>query len=220
MKTKLFSALTLTSLLGASAVLATPVPPPTTTTSFGTLSGATFGGTGIPNTAVEIATIANGNDTLTLGLTATPKYPNPVVGLPLPNVGNTFTTTAGQGLSPAGFSTWNFDYYIGISQGGSLANYVFDLLVTGPGLASTLTLPLGTDYQDSSNIKYLGLDPNAGGQYSFELEAFQAGALVGTDTINVSVAAPDATSTVGLLALSLGGLALVRFAKVRGQNIA
>jgi hypothetical protein len=214
MKNKLYSVLTLAVVFGASALHATPV----TVTSFGALTNATFGGSGIPNTAVEIATIANGNDTLTLGLTATPRYPNPVVGQPLPNVGNTFLAAVGQGLSPAGYSTWNFDYYIGISQGASLANYVFDLLVTGPGLASTLTIPLGADYQDSSNIKYLGLDPNAAGEYTFELEAFEQGSLVGTDTINVSV--PDATSTALLLALGLGGLAVLRGAKVRTQNVA
>src|SRR5215469_8414331 len=84
-------------------------------TSFGTLSGATFGGTGIPNNAVEITTVnttPNGNgasDTITLGLTATPRYQNPALGN---NLAGTFSATAGanDGLGNPPHSvgpTWN-----------------------------------------------------------------------------------------------------------------
>jgi hypothetical protein len=219
MKIKLLSALAITTLLGASAALATPVY------SFGTLSGATFGGTGIPNTDVEITT-DTGNG-ITLGLSASSKYPNPPVGpATLPNNGaGTFSAATGSGLSPAGEAVWNFDFYINQASGN--LNFTYDLIISGTGITSPLAYNLNTIYaaelpastlQDSQNLDF-GWDPgfnaNAVGQYNFELEAVSAnGAVLDTDTIHVNVSnVPDASSTALLLGLGLGSLALVGFAK-------
>ena len=97
---KLLVGLASTCLLAGGIALASPLT---------TLPGATFGGGGIPNTDVEVTTINNGDNTITLGLTATPKYPNQTIGSPLPNDGNgTFYATPGVGVTP-GKATWNFD---------------------------------------------------------------------------------------------------------------
>ena len=72
----------LTSIMLASgiAVFASPITP-TYNDSFGTLSGATFGGSGIPNNAVAISTYTDDSgNVVTLGLTATPRYSAPAVG--------------------------------------------------------------------------------------------------------------------------------------------
>ncbi len=47
--------------------------------SFGPLPAATYGGTGIPNDPSAITTIVDGSNTITLGLTATPRYYNPAI---------------------------------------------------------------------------------------------------------------------------------------------
>lgn len=59
--------------------LAIPITPSYTT--FGPLPAATFGGTGIPNSAVSITRVVNpsGGGDLTLGLTAHQRYDNPAV---------------------------------------------------------------------------------------------------------------------------------------------
>ena len=71
---KKFSALALT--LAASSAFATAVVP--TYTTFGTLTGANFGGSGIPNNAVAITTSTALNG-VTLGLTATQRFSSPAV---------------------------------------------------------------------------------------------------------------------------------------------
>lgn len=91
-------------------------------TSFGTLPGTEFGGDGIPADAVQIATYDLGNsDVLTLGITATPRFSAPKVG----NDGaGTFTVKTGTTTSGSGLlgSTWNFSFFIGLtdSAGGDI----------------------------------------------------------------------------------------------------
>ena len=203
------------------------------------LSGATFGGTGIPNTDVEVTTINNGGDTITLGLTATPVSVKPI-GSPLPNDSSsaTFFATPGVGVTP-GKATWNFDYYISVNN-GNFANYTFNLLY-GKNGSPLVSMPFGpvaiaqgdqssdsrgeftasggtTIAQDSETLSFsflgslIGFDPNAIGQYDFELQAFgsnPAGApvLLGESDIAVVVGTvPDAASSVLLLGLGLAGL--------------
>ena len=211
---KLLLGLASTCLLTGGIALASPLT---------TLTGATFGGTGIANNAVEVTTI-NGTDTITLGLTATPRFPNPPVGQALPNdTGSaTFFATAGNGLTP-GRATWNLDYYISVNN-SDFANYTFSLLLNGLSLAfspvstaqsdetassGTFTASGGTTIaQDSENALFLGINPNAIGTDDFELEVFNSatGALVGkSDDITVDVA-PDAASSVVLFGLGLASL--------------
>ena len=210
-------------------VQAAPAPQYTT---FGTLAGATFGGTGIPNDAVAITTIGG----FTMGLTATQRY----VGPNLVNDGaGTFYANPGSG-TPAGSafdgSFWNFDYYVS----GNTLGYNFKLFYDVDPSA-------GTDYgivsaggggaaqvttQDSQNLMFnLGqssfeyataftpptgtFDPNADGQYNFSLVAYSAatGAEVGRNSINVIVGQPSAVpepATIALFGLGLLGVAATR----------
>lgn len=93
---------------------------------FGTLSQATFGGSGIPKNAVAYSTINHDTDvTITLGLTATQRYQSP----PLTNnSAGVFTAQPGQsvGGSTVG-AAWNFNYYINISGASSNEGYTFKL---------------------------------------------------------------------------------------------
>ncbi len=65
------------TLLGGVNAEAAPISP--TFDTFGTLSGATFGGTGIPNNAVAITRITSGGYNITLGLTAHGRFFNPPI---------------------------------------------------------------------------------------------------------------------------------------------
>jgi hypothetical protein len=217
MKMKLLFGLASTCLLTGGIALASPLT---------TLTGATFGGTGIANNAVEVTTI-NGTDTITLGLTATPRFPNPPVGQALPNdtASATFFATPGNGLTP-GRATWNLDYYISVNN-NDFANYSFSLFLNGSALAISPVLAALSDEtvtsgtftntsgnttiaQDSENALFLGIDPNAIGTDVFELDVFNSttGALVGkSDDITVDVGTvPDAASSVVLFGLGLASL--------------
>jgi hypothetical protein len=220
MKMKILSGLTSICLLTGGMVHASPLV---------ALPGATFGGTGIPATDVEVTTIANGGDAITLGLTATPKYPNQPIGSSLPNDNNTatFFATPGVGVTP-GRATWNFDYYIGVAN-GDFANYTFEL-VYGNNPASLASFDpvavanhdggksvTSTTREDSENLAFslgtlTGFDLNAVGQYTFQLEAFglnQAGAptLLGESDITVDVGTvPDTASSALLICLGVGSL--------------
>ena len=228
---KLLLGLASTSLLTGRIVLASPLT---------TIPGATFGGTGIPATDVEVTTLANGGDTITLGLTATPRYPNQPIGSSLPNDNSsaTFFATPGVGVTP-GKATWNFDYYISVNN-GNFSNYTFDLLYGKAG-SPLVAMPFGpvaiaqadqlndskgefttsagtTIAQDSETLSFsflgslIGFDPNAIGQYDFELQAFgsnpaDAPVLLGESDIAVDIGTvPDATSSVVLFGLGLASL--------------
>jgi hypothetical protein len=206
------------ALTSGVTVLATTITP--SGTPLGTLSGATFGGTGIPNTAVEMTTVAAGQGQITLGLTATPRYSNPA----LANNGiGTFFATTGQntgldGLPHSIGPTWNFDYYI---KADNVTGYTFQLVYADnlTGVSTTLALPAG---QDSWNLSMgflntIAFDPNAAGVYGFELDALNAnGAVVGSTAINVDVASvPDGASTMGLLGLGIVGLTIFNYRRTR-----
>ncbi|MEO6973461.1 MAG: PEP-CTERM sorting domain-containing protein [Rhodoferax sp.] len=214
-----------------SSFVAQAAPTPSYTT-FGTLAGATFGGTGIPNNAVAITTIGG----FTMGLTANQRY----VGPNLANNGaGTFYAAPGN-ATPAGStfdgSFWNFAYYLS----GDTLGYNFKLFYDVDPSA-------GTDYgvvtangggaaqvttQDSQNLMFnLGqssfqyatgftapagtFDPNVAGQYNFALVAYSAatGAEVGRSSINVIVGQPAAVpepATIALFGLGLFGVAATR----------
>jgi hypothetical protein len=216
MKKHLVAALTL--FASGAAVLATSVSP--TYDTFGTLSGATFGGTGIPNDNVAIATTTSG---ITLGLSATQRYFNP----PLGNDGaGTFYATPGEntGLANPPKSvgpTWNFDIYLGnTGQGAFTYKLIYGNNTTGNfstlDLTGLVTLGNGL-YQDSWNLDMaflntIGYDPNASGVYAFELEALNVdGRAVAQTAINVDVGqVPDSASTILLLGCGFLGLAFFR----------
>jgi hypothetical protein len=220
-------------LLPGSVAFAAPITPHYGT--FGTLTGATFGGTGISNTAVAITNISNVGDSITLGLTATPEYPNPPIGFPLPNDGHgTFAATPGDGLKP-GYATWNFDFYVNLSQSsGHLYNFDLIIMDNTTGLSNTVDFaPLGSagsfTYQDSENLKFTGyggpiaFNFNNMHQYGFELQAYdQMTGLLGISAIDVNVGSPspipDSGTTVAMLGLGLIGMfgfgLRKRFAKI------
>ena len=100
-------------LLGLACVSAMAIQITPTFDTFGTLSGATFGGQGIPNDAVAITTVTSGNYTITLGLTAHQRYSNPA---PVNDGAGTFYAVAGGDVyrSPQqhGYARWNVAYYV------------------------------------------------------------------------------------------------------------
>ena len=122
--------------LAAAALLAAPGLATATPLYdyFGPLSEATFGGTGIPNDWVAVASqFEDGDNLITLGLTAHQRYGNPALG----NDGaGTFIATPGANTlgappgSPLG-ATWNFGYFIKVEglNGATpvLADYQIDL---------------------------------------------------------------------------------------------
>jgi hypothetical protein len=114
-----FAATCLATLVASAPVHAAPIAP--TFDTFGTLAGATFGGSGIPNDAVAITTFNLGDGSLTFGLTAHERFLNPAVGN---NGAGTFSATPGvnfgdptNATTPSSTlgATWNFAYYISVS---------------------------------------------------------------------------------------------------------
>ena len=188
-------------MAGGLPVPAAAAPIAISYTSFGSLPGATFGGSGIPNDAVAVTTIVHEGATITLGLTATERFSNPEVG----NDGaGTFFAEPGQNggdpLNPlVGLqgATWNFGFYIEI-VGGTFGDYDIDLLYEfDPGTDTDESLfgrvdlnafvaPSATLAQGSQNLLFSFLsspipgaitppagsfDPFASGQYTFALRA-------------------------------------------------
>lgn len=172
-------------LLGAAAHAAPFVPAFDT---FGTLAGATFGGSGIPNTAVAIS---QSQGDLTLGLTAHQRF----VGPNLANDGaGTFTAYVGNSNTPADpYATWNFGFYI---SGGDIGDSRFALFYdfdpgtgtdeTAHGAVTFTGLQIPNPAQDSWNLgmNFLaaavpGIAPPAGtfdpmvpGEYTFALVSY------------------------------------------------
>lgn len=190
--------LALTAGIGtATQAGAAPITPQFDT--FGELAVTEFGGDGIPNDAVAITTITDGNSTITLGLTATERFTSPPVG----NDG-AGTFFAGPGESDPGLALWNFDFYAGIEGGGTLNDYNFLLFYdfdpgvnTGASAHGILDFDavisdqsgtliegsqnLGFGYLANDSLSYINapdassFDPNAIGEYTFAFRAFTAG---------------------------------------------
>jgi hypothetical protein len=234
-RTNLLLGLACGTLALAVTVEAAPITP--TYTTFGTLSGATFGGSGIPNNAVAIWTSSDGK--VTLGLTAHQRYSeNP----PVSNngAGDFYAVKGGDIYSGihtnAAYARWNFGWYV-LNTGSNYYSldllYDFDPLPgTGQGYHGVVhldSLPLNIPLQNSWNLGMSFLaspatntwgflippagsfDPNVSGEYTFALilRDYQSGQELGRTAIRVNVV-PEAGATVGLLGLGLAGLTLLR----------
>lgn len=211
-------ALVSAGFMAISSSLANPVTPVYST--FGPLSAATFGGSGIPNDRVAITSIGD----VTLGLTATQRYSNPTV---TDNGAGTYFATAGEDTLP-NYALWNFDFYASnASQNDFYLQLLWDL---NPGvgtdetmLSSGISLFLaGSTNQDSWNLgmPFLGsgFDPTVAGEYSFALILRNAtGQELGRSAINVNVGHVPDTASTGLLALAGFGSLLV-FARMRRRT--
>lgn len=136
------------ALLTIASVCAHAAPVVPTHDTFGNLSGATFGGSGIPTdpTAITQFSFDHGGvlSTITLGLTAHQRYNNPAL---TNNGAGVFTATPGQNTPPGSSSAgalWNFGYYISSSNESltSLVNagaLIFELFYDlDPALGSEL----------------------------------------------------------------------------------
>jgi len=146
---------TRTALLSALAILCAPLAGQATPiyTSFGSLPGANFGGTGIPNDAVaKTEVFINGTQQVTLALTAHARYSNPTV---TNNGAGDYYAGPGQNCGiatdPIGCPSssqgalWNFAYYISVSgPGADFADYTFTLYYDFDPGANTLLVDLGT----------------------------------------------------------------------------
>jgi len=167
--------------------------------TFGDLSGATFGGSGIPTDPTAFSVFSDQGRTVTIGLTAHQRYSNPA--LTNDGAGTFFATPGTNNGTPNQIgttATWNFAYYVSVSGPvGSivtLASYDFRLdyefnpasgSASGFGTLNLNTIGgLGTIVQGSENptFGYLGMNipslvsapadvfnPNALGEYSFRL---------------------------------------------------
>jgi hypothetical protein len=211
-----------------------------TFTTFGSLPSATFGGSGIPNNAVAITTIADGNATITLGLTAHPRFGSPAVT----NDGaGTFTASVGGYPGAPNLAKWNFGFYIGVAN-GNLADYVFELLYdfdpasgndeATHGKIGAFSI-VNNPEQGSQNLGFAFLatavpgfidpptfasfNPNAAGEYSFSLRAFYLrGGLLGESAIRVN-AVPE-PGTFAIFAIGAIGVAGTMVRRRRGMALA
>jgi hypothetical protein len=213
MNIKKLSALCLA--LATSGAWATLVPASHT---FGALPVATFGGSGIPNTDVAITTLNPTAGTVTLGLTATPRFANPALGND--GVGRFFAQqgvdATSAGSIAAQLAQWNFGFYVG-GDAAALAQYTFQLLfdVDASSGESFLAVPLAGAAQDSWNLGFdsfeaaggYSFNPNTAGEYSFKLNAFDsAGALADSSFIVVQVGNVPEPTTIVLVGLALAGM--------------
>jgi hypothetical protein len=216
----------------ALALSASAAPISPTFGTFGPLAGATFSGTGIPNNPVAITTVGG----LTIGLAASQRVSGPNLGH---NGAGTYSAPAGVSPfnpSPADpYAMWNFNMYVS----GATASMAFRLFydfnpaegndinthgtITVPGAAITggqgeNSWNLGMDFLATTNPAF-GIvaptgtfDPNARGQYTFALVAYELngaalGNEIGRSAIAVNVPEPG---TFALAGLALLGLAAAR----------
>jgi hypothetical protein len=141
-----------TAILAGVVALSAPLANGTPVyTSFGSLPGANFGGTGIPNDAVAKTEVwVNGTQQIQLALTAHARYSN----TPVTNNGaGEYYAGPGQNCGvvtdPVGCPSasqgalWNFALYINTTN-STLADYTFTLYYDFDPGANTLLVDLGT----------------------------------------------------------------------------
>lgn len=206
-----------------------------TGTSFGALPVATFGGSGIPNTSVQLNTSIDG---LSLGLSAAQRGTN--VGV-TDNGAGRFFASPGNDLSVAptavpGYATWNFNFYVGgnvVGRYNYRLFYDFDAAVSNSVASHGFVAITGTPNSTAAiqNSWNLGMgflssglfgaaptpntfNPNSGGEYSFALIAYEKtgtgglgyGSEVARSAIIVSTTTVPEPSTYVLMASGLVGL--------------
>ena len=192
-------------------------------TTFGPLPAATFGGTGIPNSAVSVTSVINpsGGGNLTLGLTAHQRFDNPAVT----NDGaGTFFAGAGNDsahLQP-NYAQWNFGLYLSGVKSGQETRLFYDTdPAVGNDVSTYFSFSSLSAYQDSWNLgmNFLGgaaFPESSSGQYSFALVTFdsqgvelaRSAMIVNVGDVRTSV--PDAGPSSALLFFGLGGLGLLK----------
>lgn len=239
MKYALNSVAALVALV-STAAFAAPITP--STTALQTLSGATFGGSGIPNTAVQVLTLDPTVSDVTLGLTAHQRFTGPNL---VNNGTSTFEASTGVSANPPSspadpYALWNFAFYVG---GADIGNYLFRLYydfdpASGTDEANHGVIEfLGSAVQGgvAQNSLNLGMDflavsvpgfitaplgsfsPTVEGEYTFALTATLERVEVGRVAILVDVNAPRDPGTPipepGTLALA--SLALLGLAGLR-----
>jgi hypothetical protein len=202
------------AVLAVSAVSASAITIDPQFDTFGTLAGATFGGSGIPNTDVAITTVGG----VTLGLSAAQRFSSPVVTDD--NAGNFFAVAGSYGATNPTYAKWNFNYYIAGLSGGQTVALYYDLNPAVDNEVLTSFFPITSDTQNSLNLGMTSLfgtafNASADGQYDFALVLFSnQGVEIGRSAISVNVgnvsSVPDSSATLGLLGLGLAGLVAVR----------
>ncbi len=229
------------ALLALTTQQAQALPISPTFDVFGPLPGATFGGTGIPNDAVAIKTIETMGNTITLGLTATQRFGEPAVtndgagtftaqagGFPgSPSLArwnfNYFINIDGTGT----FDDFVFKLLYDFDPAAGTDESVHGVLDFNAAItAAMIPLSAVTLVQDSQNLGFSFLaaassfiappvfgafDPNAIGEYTFSLRAFDSTGttLLGESAIQVNtVPEPISASLfgIGALGLAIGGV--------------
>lgn len=211
---KKFSALALT--LAASSAFATAVVP--TYTTFGTLTGANFGGSGIPNNAVAITTSTALNG-VTLGLTATQRFSSPAV---MNNGAGVFQAVGGAFAAGDNLAKWSFNFYVGGTNLRSFTYKLFGDYNASVGddqssytdisayLSVADSLLTGGTIQNSENLGFntnlAQFNPSTGGEYGFILAAFNGSAEVGRSAILVNVAQVPEPASLALVGIAMLGM--------------
>jgi len=169
------------------------------------------------------------------GLTLALRAKNRTTGTITDDGFSTYTQTAG--TIAGGLANWNIEfsisdpnlttdgitYQVGFDTDPTAAQSItwvnaltsgagdaYGTSATGNGAGTSSFVTGDTKVQNSENIEFLGQNPSLPGEYTYYLDAYNSsGVLIDSDHIQVNVvAAPDASSTLTLGALSFGFLLL------------